>query len=234
MPGMKPPRVRKQERKTTDVRQVEIVDAAMRIIASKGSRRFTAELLGAKVGVTAGAIFRHFKNMDAIVEAVVGRIEEILFEGFPAEAADPIERLGIFFQHRVGTIVSHPHVSRILLSDHLAQAGSRVQAIRLEEFKQRSREFVFACLREAEESGLLRGEGGPEEGTVLVMGSIFALAHFTTRVSDPREVEQLASRVWSVIESTLRGRRGAEIPVHGLGRSSRRSLLDTKLERKAK
>ncbi len=217
MPGMKPPRVRKQERRTTDIRQVQIVEAAMRIIASKGPRKFTAELLGARVGVTPGAIFRHFKDMDAIVEAVVGRIEEILFEGFPPEAADPIERLGIFFQHRIKTIVSRPHVSPILLSDHLAQTGSRVQARRLEEFKRRSGDFVLECLSEASESGLLRGQAGPQEGTILVLGSIFALAHSFARVPDTKEVELLASRVWIVIESTLRGRRAVEVPVRRRG-----------------
>ena len=228
MTAMCPPRVRKQVRKSTGIRQVQIVDAAMRIIASKGPRKFTAELLGARVGITAGAIFRHFKNMDAIIEAIVGRIEEILFEGFPPEAADPIERLGIFFQHRVRTIVTHPHVSRILLSDHLAQAR------RLEEFKRRSRDYVFKCLREASESGLLRGEAGPEEGTVLVLGVIFALAHSITRVPDPRKVEHLASRVWRIIESTLRGRRSSEFTVRGVGRSPQTTRLGTKLERSTK
>ncbi len=234
MPAMKSPKVRKQERKATDIRQGQIVDAAMRIIASKGPRKFTAELLGARVGVTPGAIFRHFKSMDDIVEAIVGRMEEILFEGFPAKAADPIERLGVFFKHRVRTIVSHPHVSRILLSDHLAQAGKRAQAKRLEEFKRRSHDFVFECLRAAGELGLLRGEAGSEEGTVLVMGSIFALAHSITRASDPREIEQLAGRVWNVIESALRGRPSAGAPVRGVGRSPLPRSLGTNLKGSAK
>lgn len=50
MRDMKPPGVRKQERKSTDIRQAQIIDAALNIIASKGSRKFTAELLGARVG----------------------------------------------------------------------------------------------------------------------------------------------------------------------------------------
>lgn len=222
--AMETRRVRRQERRTTDVRQGQIVDAAMRIIASKGSRKFTAKLLGARVGVTAGAIFRHFKTMDAIVDAVVQRMEVILFEGFPPEAADPIERLGIFFQRRVRAIVANPDVSRMLLSDHLAQAGGRAQAKRLEEFKQRSRDFVFECLREAQESGIL-GAAGPEEGTILVLGSIFALAHSSTRVPENKEVEQLSRKVWGLIEATLRGRRNAAAHVSGSRRFAERTAL---------
>lgn len=178
----------------------------MRIIASKGTRKFTAELLAAKVGVTGGAIFRHFKTMDDIVEAVVGRIEEILFEGFPPEAADPIERVGIFFQKRVRVIVSNPHISRMLHSDQLAQLGGRTQARRIERFKQRSHDFILGCLRDAKTSGVLQAGVNPEEGTILVLGSIFALAHSRTRVFDTKELERLSPKVWSVIESTLRGR----------------------------
>jgi len=194
-----------QERRPTDVRQAQIVDAAMRIIASRGSRKFTAKLLGTEVGVTGGAIFRHFRTMDEIVEAVVGRIEEILFKDFPPEAADPIERLGIFFQNRVRAVVDNPHVSRLLLSDHLAQAGGKTQAKRLGEFKRRSRDFVLECLSEAQESGMLFGGVGPEEGTILVLGAIFALAHYRTGIPDKKEVERVSARIWNIIESLLRG-----------------------------
>jgi AcrR family transcriptional regulator len=213
----------KHERRTTDVRQMQIVDAAMRIIATKGTRRFTAELLGAEVGVTGGAIFRHFKSMDAIVNAVADRMETILFEGFPPEATDPIKRLGEFFQHRVRAIVAYPHVSRILLSDHLAQAGGPTHARRIEAFRRRSRNFVFQCLCEARESGILNRGIEPEEGTILIVGSILALAHVKTRVPKTREVGQLAHKVWQTMEilfrsqgpSTVRIRSPRQIPPAG-------------------
>ena len=194
-----------QKRRPTEMRQAQIVDAAMRIIASKGSRKFTAQLLGEEVGVTAGAIFRHFRTMDDIVEAIIGRIEGILFENFPPKEADPIKRLGIFFQNRVRAIDNNPHVSQLLLSDHLAQAAGSDQAKRLNEFKQRSHLFVLQCLRRARKSGMLKGNAGPEEGTILVMGSIYALAHSKTRAFVRKEDEKLPLRVWSIIESTLRG-----------------------------
>jgi AcrR family transcriptional regulator len=213
---------------------VQIVDAAMRIIASKGARKFTAELLGARVGVTGGAIFRHFESMEAIVDAVVDRMEAILFEDFPPEAVDPIERLGIFFQRRVQAIVANPHLSRMLLSDHVAQAGSKAQAQRIVEFKRRSRNFVFECLREAQQSGLLRGDAGPEEGTILVLGSILALVHSRTMVPEGKEVEQLSLRVWRVIESILQGRRVNAARFPGSRRLAQRHALNPVKERRLK
>ena len=108
------------KRNTMSERQAQIVDVAMRIIATKGARRFTAQLLATEIGVTAGAVYRHFESMEAIVDAVVERIGAILFEGFPPEAPDPIDRLGLFFRCRTRTILANPHLSRMLLSDHLS------------------------------------------------------------------------------------------------------------------
>ncbi|MFH1017065.1 MAG: TetR/AcrR family transcriptional regulator [Pseudomonadota bacterium] len=194
-----------QERKPTELRQTEIVDAAMRILAFQGARRFTAQLIGEQVGVTAGAIFRHFKTMDAIGDAIIDRLEAILFQGFPPKEGDAIERLGVFFRQRVQTIVANPHISSILLTDHLAQTAGQARANRLKMFKQRSRNFVLACLREARRTGTLRGNAGTQEGAILVLGAIFALAHARMRTQDGAAIERLARSVWSVIESTLRG-----------------------------
>lgn len=177
----------------------------MLIIAELGARRFTAQLLADRIGITQGAIFRHFETMDAIVDAVVGRIEELLFAGFPPEAADPLDRLGAFFRSRVLAIVENPALSPLLLADHLAHVGSGSSAERVAAFKRRSWEFVRATLTEARDRGTLRGLAGVEEGTILVLGAILALGHGSARRADQPKTERLAGRVWATLEATLRG-----------------------------
>ncbi len=192
------------QKNTLSERQGQIVDVAMGIIATKGARRFTAQLLATEIGVTAGAIYRHFESMEAIVDAVVERIGVILFEGFPPEAPDPLERLGMFFRRRTRTILSNPHLSRMLLSDHLSQAAGPAQAERLEEFKRRSQTFVLGCLREAEENGALSAEISPEASAVIVLGSVLSLSHAAARIAGEARIERLSDEVWSAIERTLR------------------------------
>jgi AcrR family transcriptional regulator len=192
-------------RKSTEVRQTQIVDAATRIIATRGARRFTAQLLATEIGVTPGAIFRHFKSMDAIVGAVVDQVETTLAADYPPPVENPLERLHVFFQRRVRTIARSPHLSRMLLSDQLAQAGGRRPALRVQAFKARSQAFVLGCLREAERRGELKGDAGPEVGAVLVIGAIFALAHTSTRVLGRSRIERLSAQVWATIEGALVG-----------------------------
>jgi AcrR family transcriptional regulator len=190
-------------------RQVQIVNAALRIIATKGSRRFTAQLLATEIGVTAGAIYRHFKSMDAVVDAVVNRMGAVLFAGFPPQAADPIERLKVFFHRRARAIVANPNVSRLLLSDHLAQAAGVAQAKRIKAFKRRSHTFVVECLREAEGLGRLAEGLSAEAGAIVVIGSILALAHSNVRREDEAEVARLCDEVWCGIERMLMTQRGS-------------------------
>lgn len=190
-------------RKPTGVRRTEIVDAATRIIATRGARKFTAQLLASEVGVTPGAIFRHFESMGAIVDAVVDRMEAMLSADFPPEAGEPLARLRLFFEQRVRTILAEPHLSRMLLSDHLAQAGGRRQAARVEALKARSRAFLLTCLREAERRGQLRNGVHAEAGAVLVMGAVLALSHGRAHAQGAGRIEVLAAHVWRTLEGGL-------------------------------
>ena len=192
-----------QQRKSTDVRQREIVDAAMRTIAVDGARCFTAKNIAEEIGITSGAIFRHFTSMDAVLDAVIDRMEEILFDTFPPEDPDPLKRVEAFFKDRVRVILEHRHVARMLLSDHFQQAAGPEGERRIEEFKIRSRKFVNDCLTNAREKGLLK-EAGPEECSILVMGSILALANASIRSGNEQQLKELSRKVWSTLDRMIR------------------------------
>jgi AcrR family transcriptional regulator len=191
-----------QLRKPTVVRRAEIADAAMRVIAAQGARHFTARALAQEVGITDGAVFRHFATMEAIVAAGVERMETVLFSEPPPTQADPIERLGAFFRARVAALAAHPHLARLLFSDHLGQLGGPEQARRIDEFKARTRRFIAACLEEARQRGLLAEGVGPRECAVIVQGAVFALGHGGGRGGG---VEKDTKAVWKALETLLRG-----------------------------
>ena len=195
-------------RKPADSRRREIADAALKVIAEKGLARFTSLAIAREVGVSDAALFRHFATKEAIVLAVIDRVGEVLFEGFPPAGQDPIERLGAFFRQRIEVIRENPGVARLMGSEQLAQAAPPEGVARVAEFRRRSRSFVRGCLAEAHRQGLLADGVGPEEATVLVLGAILALAHAPPGARPPA---RLPDRVWSALERLLRrsGRRTA-------------------------
>jgi AcrR family transcriptional regulator len=195
----------RKARKPAGDRRREIADAALRVIAADGLGRFTALAIAREVGLTDAALFRHFPSKDAIVDAAIDRVEELLFEGFPPQAPDPIERLGAFFRRRVEVIRGQPGISTLVATGELAKAGSPAGLRRVEEFRRRSAGFVRACLEEAERLRLLAPEVEVEAACVVVLGALLALAH--SGMFPGREAAgALAPGVWRALESMLRGR----------------------------
>ena len=113
------------ERKPAGDRRREIADAALRVIADHGLGRFTAVAMAREVGLTDAALFRHFPSKEAIVLAAIDRVGELLFEGFPPQGGDPVERLGTFFRQRVAVIRAHPGIARIFATQQLSQLPYR-------------------------------------------------------------------------------------------------------------
>jgi AcrR family transcriptional regulator len=193
------------ERRNASQRRSEIADAALRVLATQGLGRFTAASLAAEVGVSDAALFRHFASMDEIVLGAIDRAGAILFESFPPAAADPIERLGLFFRHRAEVIASSPGVARVIMSDDLAYAAPAAGVAKVTEFRRKSVGFIRQCLSEAAERGLLAANLPPQAALLVVLGSIMALAQNTTSSGGKASRHALAEQVWAVLERALRG-----------------------------
>ncbi len=73
-PGPRP--ARRSTYKSTAVRQQEIVDAAVQLIGSHGLRGTTVSRIAASVGISRGALYRHFPNREAVLEAALLRMAE--------------------------------------------------------------------------------------------------------------------------------------------------------------
>ena len=55
-------------RKPSAERRVEIAQAVLRIIGEQGITSFTTTALAKEIGVTSGALFRHFASRDEILQ----------------------------------------------------------------------------------------------------------------------------------------------------------------------
>jgi AcrR family transcriptional regulator len=191
-------------RKQAHVRRREIADAALKVIAEKGLGRFTSLAIAREVGVTDGALFRHFATKQAIVVAAIDRVEEILFgEALPA-GGDPVDRLGVFFLRRIAIIRRNPGVARLVLSEDLARAAPPAAVRRVTAFRERSADFVATSLAEADRRGLLAADVEVGEAQVLVYGALMALAHAPHLAAPGKPADRVAGRVWRQLERVLR------------------------------
>jgi AcrR family transcriptional regulator len=198
------------ERKPAESRRLEIADATLKVIAEHGLARFTAQAIAGEVGLSDAALFRHFESKEAMVEAAIERAERILFEGFPPDAADPLERLGRFFRQRAGIARRNPGVARLVLCEELAQAAAPAGVARVRELRRRSVRFVRACLAEARARGLLAPGLDAKVAEVVVVGALLALGHARRPAGGPGD--GAVERTWAVIARVLGGAPSARRP----------------------
>jgi AcrR family transcriptional regulator len=66
------------QRERTEVRQKQIVSAARKLIVKYGSEHVTVRRVAKEIGVTEGAIYRHFRSKSDVLSFLIDDIEETL------------------------------------------------------------------------------------------------------------------------------------------------------------
>lgn len=105
---------------STNARQNEIVRTVLKLSAERSPGLITTQEIADAIGVTQGAIFRHFPSKAAVWLAVIGWVEENLLPALAAAAArasGPVDGLRqVFFAH-VDFVVANPGVPRLIFHE---------------------------------------------------------------------------------------------------------------------
>lgn len=187
-------------RQPTQQRRQQIAEAALRIISSRGVHRLTAQELGREVGIADGTIFRHFRDKAEIVRAAIAHLEGVLFQGFPPEAEDPLERLQAFFVGRLTLVQRMPTFFLAAFSDRLEEAAGEDAGV-VRSLIERSQAFVRQCLTEARDRGQISATLPLEVLTSVVVGTLQVSAFATQRTGSKSRVDPVV--VWQTLETLL-------------------------------
>lgn len=179
-------------RRATALRQVELVDAALHVIATRGIAALSTRSLAAEVGLSSGAIFRHFPSLEALLDAVVGRVEEVVDAALPPPELAPLPRLAEFIEARASVVGGQLGIVRLMQSEQFLLALPRGGAERLTACVARTRQFIEGCLRDGQAAGQIRADLPLGALIPIVMGTVqmLALAPAAARMRgvDPRVV----------------------------------------------
>ena len=116
-----------QTRFPTQARQALIVAAAIRQAAQRSPALITTSDIAAEVGVTQGALFKHFPTKDAIWLAAISWVSQELparLEEAANSAASPLQALRAVFDAHIDFVVANGGVPRLIFHE-LQQPGDR-------------------------------------------------------------------------------------------------------------
>lgn len=161
----------------TEQRQSSLVQAAVRLAAEHSPAQVTTADLAQAVGISQGAVFRHFASKEDLWLAALDWASERLLSELDAAAAGaphPLAALQAVFQAHVAFVIRHPGVPRLIFQELQHAADTPLKA-RVRALMQGYRARVTGLLVRAREQGQLRPEADLEAATVLFIGSVQGL-----------------------------------------------------------
>jgi AcrR family transcriptional regulator len=196
--------VKTRARRPGHERRPQIAAAALRLIGERGLPALTSATLAAEVGLTSGALFRHFPSLDGILEQAVESATSRLAATFPPAESPARERLFALVRGRVELLAGDPGLAWLLRSDEAFLALPPAAVARLRALVERSRAFLLDALREGAATGTIRRDVEPEALLVLVLGTVHALVGFRgVHRGAPSSVPPRTARVLAALETLL-------------------------------
>jgi len=143
-----------------DERRAVTVAAVIELAAEQNPSEITTAAIAKRMGLTQGALFRHFPNKDAIWEAVMVWVtERVLARVIKASQAaeSPLAALEAVFMTHIDFVVQHPGVPRLLFGE-LQRAGDTPAKQMARTLITRYAELLSALIDKGKEQGELTAE----------------------------------------------------------------------------
>ena len=158
-------------------RRAATVQAVVDLAAEQNPAEITTTAIADRMGLTQGALFRHFPTKEAIVEATMSWVGERLLVSVDKAAegaASPATALEAMFITHIDFVSKHPGVPRMLFGE-LQRSGEtlakRMVQTLIRQYEQRLRRLMEA----GKAQGELSAELDVDAAAVLFIGTIQGL-----------------------------------------------------------
>ena len=177
------------KRRSSKERRALAIDAVIDLASGMNPADITTAAISERMGLTQGALFRHFPTKDAVLQAVLESVSDRLLSRIDEavrEETAPLEALRAIFMAHVGFIESNPGVPRLLFSElqRTEETGAK-RAVGA--FLEASAMRILGQLDEAKKLGLVSSDICPRSAAMSLVGSVQGLviqAMLSGRVGD--------------------------------------------------
>lgn len=183
-----------------DERRAATVETVVRLAADQNPSDITTAAIASKMGVTHGALFKHFPTKDAILKAVMewvaaslmSRVEKAITPGTP-----PLDALEAMFLAHVAFVAEHPGVPRMLFGE-LQRPGLTGPKRVAQTLLRRYGELVHELISTGKASGALDADLDAEAAAGLFIGTIQGLVMQSLLRGDMSQITKDAPRVFAI------------------------------------
>lgn len=201
------PPAAKRSRLPAGERRREVVAAVIELARDHGPEAITTQAIADHIGVTHGALFRHFPDKAAMWAGVFDWVQtelgRVVGEAFDA-GGEPLAILERVFLAHVGFVASHPGVPRILFHE-LQRPPDAALHERVRQMVAAYRQRLCALLQQAKRYGQLPRSLDEEAAAVLFIGTVQGLVVQSTLFRGEAGMADAARRIFPLLLNGFRG-----------------------------
>lgn len=197
-----------QTRMSTEERQAGIVAAALGLASTTSPALITTGDIAAAIGITQGAVFKHFASKDAIWQAAMHWVRDELLARLAAavqHAATPREALVAMFRAHVDFVIAHPGVPRFIFHE-LQQPADSPAKQEVGALLKAYRRLLTDVLQQAIDAGQAEASLDREAAATTFVGIVQGLVMQSMLTGRPAGMRQQADRVLALYLRGLGGR----------------------------
>ncbi|HCS20898.1 MAG TPA: TetR/AcrR family transcriptional regulator [Bacteroidetes bacterium] len=155
-------------------RQLEIIEAAGRILTSSGVSGLTIKNLAKEMNFSESAIYRHFTSKEEIIIAMLDHLAKNMDERFTKAVASEqssIEKFTNLFQSQFSFFAANPHFVVAVFSDGLMEESQRINEAILKIMVVKMKHLSPVVI-EGQEKGVFISTISSDELIHIVMGTM--------------------------------------------------------------
>ncbi|MEW6379628.1 MAG: TetR/AcrR family transcriptional regulator [bacterium] len=162
------------EKLNTEIRQEQIAQAAMELVVSQGLRNLNVAAVAERVGIVPSAIYRHFRNKDELLEAVLDLIQDRFLAHITAvreETQDSLRRLEALLMRHIQIVQKNQAIPRLIFSDDFSVDRPERKA-RVYEIITSYLDNVAEIIHQGQQEGQIRQDIDPKTISIMFLGLV--------------------------------------------------------------
>lgn len=193
------------KRLSREKRREQIAEAGLRI-AAEGLPAITVERVAAEVGVVPSALYRHFRDKDAILDAVLDLIRTRILGNAAdamAEGRNALDALRLLQKRQVAFVGEHPGMLKAMFSgEFFASSPARLERARV--MQRNFIQAVVSMMERGQDERLLRTDVPAEDLAFNFLGTILPALFVRHVQGEAFDVAERGEKSWKLFEKTVR------------------------------
>lgn len=185
-----------------DQRRSATIEAVLELAAERNPGDITTAAIAERMGLTQGALFRHFPSKNAVWEAVMNWVAENLLQRLDVaeQAADtPLQALEALFMAHVTFVARHPGIPRMLFGQLQSSESTAAKSV-AQSLLRRYDERLVRLLESGKVSGEIAVDLDAASAAMLFIGSIQGLVMQSLLAGDVARMQQNAPALFRQLQ----------------------------------